>query len=144
MRPLIPMRRLFESLRRSSPEGAGPEVAELLRELFGLELGSQPRSASEIVALLRRHGVGDLSLLHEGSPNLASLLIDTASRSPDLPALVGLGRTVSYAELCASSLGVAGRLAEAGIRPGSRVGIALPDGFDQPAVVFGVLACGAT
>jgi O-succinylbenzoic acid--CoA ligase len=45
--------------------------------------------------------------------------------SPDAPALVFAGRTWTYDRLNREVAGVCGRLADAGVRPGSRVGVLL-------------------
>ena len=53
-------------------------------------------------------------------------------RVPDRAALVSAGATVSYAELYARALSVAGGLLDAGVQPGDRVALRLPS---EPLVV---------
>ncbi|WP_026919555.1 Pls/PosA family non-ribosomal peptide synthetase [Gordonia shandongensis] len=70
-------------------------------------------------------------LLSDRAPaprTLCDVLADTARRHPDAPAVDDGDRVVSYSELIALVRRVAGRLADHGVRPGSRVGIRMPSG----------------
>jgi len=59
------------------------------------------------------------------------------------PALIHEGRTVTYGELARLARAFAGLLRAAGIEPGDRVAIALPNGADFVAAYFGTLRVGA-
>jgi len=75
--------------------------------------------------------------------NLASLLTESATRSPSLPA-IRLGETeLSYGELDERSARLAALLAEKGLRPGDRVGVMLPNVLEFPVAYYGVLRAGA-
>jgi long-chain acyl-CoA synthetase len=75
--------------------------------------------------------------------NLASLLTESASRTPELPA-IRLGDTeLSYAELGQRSARLAALLGEKGIGPGGRVGVMLPNVPEFPIAYYGVLRAGA-
>ncbi|MEN3810128.1 amino acid adenylation domain-containing protein [Chromobacterium piscinae] len=57
---------------------------------------------------------------------LPSLLEAQAARTPDAPALLDEARALSYAETRAQVAHLAGRLADAGVKPGDIVAVALP------------------
>lgn len=74
--------------------------------------------------------------------NLASIVIDSAARAPDAPA-VRLGDAVlSYGELDDRSARLATLLREHGVEPGDRVGVMLPNVLDFPVAYYGVLRAG--
>jgi long-chain acyl-CoA synthetase len=74
--------------------------------------------------------------------NLASLLTESAERSPQGPA-IRLGEAeLSYAELDQSSARLATLLREKGLEPGDRVGVMLPNVPDFPVAYYGVLRAG--
>jgi len=74
--------------------------------------------------------------------NLASILAESARRSPDSPA-VRLGEVeLSYAELDDRSARLAALLAELGMSPGDRVGVMLPNVPEFPIAYYGVLRAG--
>jgi long-chain acyl-CoA synthetase len=78
--------------------------------------------------------------------NLASLLTESAARTPDAPALSGpwegdLGAT-RYDVLDYASAGVATLLRERGVDPGDRVGLMLPNVHSFPIIYFGILRAG--
>jgi long-chain acyl-CoA synthetase len=75
--------------------------------------------------------------------NLATLLIDTARRSPDAEALRRAGRHIAYAELERASAHVAERLAATGIGPGDRVALMVPNVPEFVAAYYGILRTGA-
>ena len=75
--------------------------------------------------------------------NLAKYLTDTASAQPGHPALRLGEHVVSYAELDDASARVASLLTQAGIRPGDRVAVMLPNVTEFPAVYYGALRVGA-
>jgi long-chain acyl-CoA synthetase len=74
--------------------------------------------------------------------NLASLLSESAGRSPESPA-IRLGEAeLSYGELDESSARLATLLREKGLRPGDRVGVMLPNVLEFPVAYYGVLRAG--
>ena len=75
--------------------------------------------------------------------NLASLLTESAERSPDAPAIRLGDAELSYAELDERSARLATLLAEKGIGPGDRVGVMLPNVPEFPVAYYGVLRAGA-
>ncbi|MCQ1955754.1 AMP-binding protein [Arthrobacter sp. zg-Y826] len=76
-------------------------------------------------------------------PNLASILSDTAARSPASPALRIGDSVMSYAALDELSARAAGLLASRGIGSGDRVALLLPDIPPMAALYYGVLRLGA-
>ncbi|MEV0075967.1 amino acid adenylation domain-containing protein [Nocardia neocaledoniensis] len=76
-------------------------------------------------------------LLHTG-------FFANAATNPSAPAVLWepAGR-LTYGELAADALAVAGALREAGVAPGDSVAVQLPKGPDQVLAVLGVLAAGA-
>jgi long-chain acyl-CoA synthetase len=76
--------------------------------------------------------------------NLASIVIESAGRVPDIPA-VRLGELeLSYVELDDRSARLAALLIERGLQPGDRVGVMLPNVPDFPIAYYGVLRAGGT
>ena len=76
--------------------------------------------------------------------SVASILAESAHRYPDKDALV-LGDTrLTYAQVWGMSLRYAAVLAEAGVGPGSRVALLLPNIPHFAFAYYGVLALGAT
>jgi long-chain acyl-CoA synthetase len=74
--------------------------------------------------------------------NLASLLTESAERSPQRPA-VRLGDVeLAYAELDERSARLATVLREKGLKPGDRVGAMLPNVPEFPVAYYGVLRAG--
>jgi non-ribosomal peptide synthetase component F len=91
-----------------------------------------------------------LRLLCDGGPltippdaTLVSLLADRLAEAPEAVALVAGGRERSRADLDRASAAVAGRLREAGVRPGSRVGVWPRRQPELIAALLGVLRLGA-
>jgi long-chain acyl-CoA synthetase len=75
--------------------------------------------------------------------NLASLLTESAERTPDATA-IRLGEVeLSYNELDNRSAQLATLLREKGVKPGDRVGVMLPNVPDFPVAYYGVLRAGA-
>ncbi|MGW2634473.1 amino acid adenylation domain-containing protein [Streptomyces chattanoogensis] len=68
---------------------------------------------------------------------------DRARREPDRLAVSGGGAELTYGGLAAVSAAVAGLLARHGVRPGDRVGLALPKGVPAVAALLGVVRAGA-
>jgi long-chain acyl-CoA synthetase len=76
--------------------------------------------------------------------NLATNLTESAARFPDRIAVRLDEVLLSYRELDDRSARIAGRLREAGVAPGDRVGIMLPNVPAFPVIYYGVLRAGAT
>ncbi|MGA8978528.1 MAG: long-chain fatty acid--CoA ligase [Pedococcus sp.] len=75
--------------------------------------------------------------------NLATNLVSTARKAPDQAAIKFRGNDLSYAQLHAMAARVAGSLRAAGVEPGDRVAIILPNVPAFPVVFFGSLLAGA-
>src|SRR4051812_30749396 len=75
--------------------------------------------------------------------NVAWMQVAAAESAAARPALLDGQATLTHEELRDRALGVAAGLADAGVRPGDRVGLLLPRGADAVAAYFGALACGA-
>jgi long-chain acyl-CoA synthetase len=74
--------------------------------------------------------------------NLASLLAESAERSPEAPA-IRLGEVeLSYGELDDRSARLATLLRRRGIEPGDRIGVMLPNVPEFPVTYYGVLRAG--
>ncbi|HEX5762404.1 MAG TPA: long-chain fatty acid--CoA ligase [Solirubrobacterales bacterium] len=76
--------------------------------------------------------------------NLASLLTESAGRSPQAPAIRLGEHELTYAQLDEASARLATVLRERGIEPGDRVGIMLPNVPQFPIAYYGALRAGAT
>jgi long-chain acyl-CoA synthetase len=74
--------------------------------------------------------------------NLASLLTETAERTPDAPAIRLGDLELSYGELDDRSARLATLLREKGLEPGDRVGVMLPNVPEFPVAYYGVLRAG--
>jgi long-chain acyl-CoA synthetase len=74
--------------------------------------------------------------------NLASILTDSAARSPRAPAIRLGDAELSYAELDERSARLAALLREHGFEPGDRVGVMLPNVPEFPVAYYGVLRAG--
>ena len=77
-------------------------------------------------------------------PNLVRILTETVARHPSSPAVRLDDRTLTYAELDEAVSQCAGLLAAAGVGPGDRVGIMLPNVPEFPICYYGALRLGAT
>ena len=75
--------------------------------------------------------------------NLASLLTESASRTPALPAIRLGDVELSYGELDERSARLATLLGDKGVGPGDRVGVMLPNVPEFPVAYYGVLRAGA-
>ncbi|WP_243790245.1 class I adenylate-forming enzyme family protein [Saccharopolyspora gloriosae] len=76
--------------------------------------------------------------------NLADLVRGAAERGPDHPALIDMaGQEMSWSELDAAVTGYGWRLRDEGVRPGDRVALALPTGFEFCVALFAVFRIGA-
>jgi long-chain acyl-CoA synthetase len=78
----------------------------------------------------------------EMSENLANMLIETAERHGDHPAVRLDEIVVTYAALDEASARVAGLLRERGVAVGDRVGIMVPNVPSFPVIYYGILRAG--
>jgi long-chain acyl-CoA synthetase len=78
------------------------------------------------------------------SGNAAQLLVETAGRFGDRPALSVGGETWTYSDLEDASRRVAGLLKSKGLRPGDRVGLMLPNVPEFPAIYYGIWRAGGS
>lgn len=76
--------------------------------------------------------------------NLATLLTRTAHAHEGAPALKFMGSDISYGALAARAGEVAGALRAAGVTPGDRIALILPNVPAYPVVFWGALLAGAT
>jgi long-chain acyl-CoA synthetase len=76
--------------------------------------------------------------------NLASLLTESAGRTPDAPAIRLGDLELSYGELDRRSAQLATLLREKGVRPGDRIGVMLPNVPEFPVAYYGALRAGGT
>ncbi|WP_066909360.1 long-chain-fatty-acid--CoA ligase [Millisia brevis] len=74
--------------------------------------------------------------------NLAERLLASASADPDADALRLDDRVVSYAQLADSARRLAALLHTAGVEPGDRVGVMLPNVPEFPICYYGILLAG--
>jgi amino acid adenylation domain-containing protein len=77
------------------------------------------------------------------SGNVARMQLAAADEAAARPAVIDGDAVVTHAEMAERMLAVASALAEAGVRPGDRVGLLMRRGPDAVAAYFGALACGA-
>lgn len=75
--------------------------------------------------------------------SLASVLAETARRSPGAPALVDGDERIAYADLWRQARSVAAALVASGITPGDPVALLSPNSADFVRTYFGVLTAGA-
>ena len=76
--------------------------------------------------------------------NLGTILLGSASRRPEHPALRLDDRAVSFAELDRAARGVATSLRGRGIEPGDRVALLIPNVPEFTIAYFGILYAGCT
>jgi fatty-acyl-CoA synthase len=77
------------------------------------------------------------------SRTVSAMLDSVAAAYPDRPFVITDRGTLSYAELAAWSARLASGLVAAGVQPGERVGLFLPNGAEMIAVRFAVARAGA-
>ncbi|MEK9518166.1 long-chain fatty acid--CoA ligase [Streptomyces venezuelae] len=78
------------------------------------------------------------------SLSVAGILGESARRSPDRIAVVEGATRLTYGELWTEALRCAAGLREAGVRPGDRLAVLLPNTIEFLRVYYGALAAGAT
>lgn len=74
--------------------------------------------------------------------NLGRLLVDSAQKYPDRPALYFMGKTMQYREVLDASYRFADVLKQLGVLPGERVSIMLPNCPSAIIAYFGTLLMG--
>ena len=74
--------------------------------------------------------------------NLSVYLAASAKNSPDARAVVSDDTTTTYWKLGNDVARFADYLTDAGLRPGDRVGVMLPNGLDFATIFYGVLHAG--
>ena len=74
--------------------------------------------------------------------NIATDLTTTAAKDPEQSAIRINGQSMSYAQLHGAAAKVAGSLRAAGVEPGDRVAIILPNVPAFPVVFYGILLAG--
>jgi long-chain acyl-CoA synthetase len=74
--------------------------------------------------------------------NLGDLLRSRAAQNPDVTALFCRERTISYAELDASTDALAGWLLRQGLKPGDRVAIQWPNAIEAVQLYFAIFKAG--
>ena len=79
---------------------------------------------------------------HDPSLTITRLFEAQADRTPDAPAIVHQGRTVTYAELEARANRIAHRLRTLGVGPETTVGVCMARTPDVVAAIYGVLKAG--
>ena len=77
-------------------------------------------------------------------PDILAALVDACERTPSAPAMTLGRRTLSYGELRARILGIAGALAEHGLVAGDRVLFSVRPGLEGICLALGVIAAGGT
>src|SRR5215470_7026056 len=101
--------------------------------------GANPFDNSGVLA--DRNGIRRYPGLHE---SVVSMLRDSVDADPSAEALVEVGGArLSYAELWDRAARVSGGLRDAGIGPGDRVAVRLPNSIDWVLAFFGGLMAGA-
>ena len=75
---------------------------------------------------------------------VGGLLLRSARRWPDAPALVEEQTVLTHGQAAARARTAAGRLAARGVRPGDRVALALPNGWRYAVAYYAVQLAGAT
>jgi acyl-CoA synthetase (AMP-forming)/AMP-acid ligase II len=78
------------------------------------------------------------------APTVGALLLRSARRWPDSPALVEDHTTLTHRQTAARACTAARRLAARGVRPGDRVALALPNGWRYAVAYYAVQLAGAT
>ena len=76
------------------------------------------------------------------SLNLAVILEESTRKNPDKVAVILDDFKLTYAQLNAAANQVANGLRDAGIKPGERVGMMLPNVPQFPIIYFGILKAG--
>jgi amino acid adenylation domain-containing protein len=130
------------------PEGLLDDMFDAYHRLLeGLVAGDDLWHAKQTIMLPTRHAAirseanATDTPLPEGM--LHTALAAHAQTSPDRPAVIAPGRTLSYRDLFETSNRLARWLRRAGVRPNAPVAVAMEKGWEQIVAVMGVLAAGA-
>lgn len=110
-------------------------------ELPGVPLRKLPMAAKADDSLLAT--INDTSVPHDDIVTIDELFRRRVGLQPDSPALTFDSEQLTYAELSERAAALAVSLRDAGVEPGSRVGIALPRSIDLVTAVLATLECGA-
>lgn len=86
--------------------------------------------------------VNDTGAAWPAGQTLRDLFEAQVAARPDHPALRAGSLDLSYAALAAAARGLAARLAEAGARPGDRIGVCMDKGWGQVAAVLAIHQAG--
>ncbi|MGE0698136.1 MAG: class I adenylate-forming enzyme family protein [Hyphomicrobiaceae bacterium] len=78
------------------------------------------------------------------SRTMSALLAEQAARTPEAPAVIAAGGTVTFAALADAAARIAGALRARGIRRGDAVGILINNRVEWLEIFFGAAALGAT
>ncbi|QOV35584.1 amino acid adenylation domain-containing protein [Streptomyces ferrugineus] len=78
-----------------------------------------------------------------GAPGIPGRFAEQVARTPDAPAVESGGAVLTYGDLDAASDGLAGRLREAGVRPGDTVALPLARSVSMVVAQLAVLKAGA-
>ena len=79
-----------------------------------------------------------------GAPTVGALVMRSARRWPDSPALVEEQTTLTHRQTAALARAAARRLAARGVRPGDRVALVLPNGWRYAVAYYAAQLAGAT
>ena len=74
---------------------------------------------------------------------IQDLFLEQAARTPESPAVISSAKTLTYANLAASSQALGRRLHSLRVRPGTLVAVVMDKGWEQIVAVFGALEAGA-
>ncbi len=73
---------------------------------------------------------------------LQELLVESAARHPDKPAVISSRRTLSYTQLLSMASRWAHRLRELGVKPGTLTAVVMEKGWEQAVAAYAVLFAG--
>ncbi|MFE6921332.1 amino acid adenylation domain-containing protein [Nocardia sp. NPDC057663] len=117
-------------------------LAEHFEHLLAAALGTPDRA----IATLPLHDLAPRPIPHRAHPPYPAVphrIAESVRRFPDRVAVTGGGRTMTYRMLDGASAGIAARLREAGVGPGSLVGLCAERGPDLVAGLLGIHRAGA-
>jgi long-chain acyl-CoA synthetase len=75
-------------------------------------------------------------------PSLVAMMEESFARFRSEAAFIGMGRTITYAELDALSRAFAGWLQGQGLKPGARIALMMPNVLQYPVAIAGALRAG--
>ncbi len=115
----------------------------------GVSARDLPLSALDPIAPAERHQIvtewNDTAVLWPGGAegNLYELFAAQCERTPDAPAVVFGGESLTYRELALRANALAWRLRRLGVREDAVVGVLLDRSLEMMVAIYGVLAAGA-